>query len=116
VAHGFFRVRITHESKEMLRRVGKKYGQKSYGILRDLIRDLECEPQQKGQPLHGQLRGLYSLHYSRFRVLYKVERSQAIVLVVGAGYHQSDSRSDIYRVIERLVESGHIELHPPQDD
>ena len=54
----------------------------------------------------GRLQGLHSLHYSRFRIICRIERSEAVVLVVGAGYHESDSRADIYNLIERALERG----------
>ena len=111
-----FRVRITNEAKEMVRRIAKKYGRKTYEVLRGLVRDLEFEPEKKGQPLRGPLRGLHSLHYSRFRVVYRIERDEAVVLVLAAGYHRSDSRSDVYKLIERLVEKGHLEIRPGDGD
>ena len=101
-----FRLRLTASAKEDLRRIGKRYGKKTYETIRDLIRDLEFDPEKKGEPLHGSLRGLYSRHYSRFRIIYHIEREDLVVLVVGTGYHESDSRADIYKVIERAIEAG----------
>ena len=111
-----FRVKLTREAKEMLRRVGKKYGRKTYEVLRNVIRELEFEPENKGQPLRTPLHGLYALHYSRFRIIYRIEQDQAIVIVVAAGYHESGARRDIYEVIERLVEAGHLEVKKPDDE
>lgn len=105
-----YRVYLVLEAKKMLRRIGKKYGRKTYEVLRDLIRELEFEPDKKGEPLKGQLRGLHSLHYSRFRVIYRIEHNEAKVLVVGVGHHGSGERSDIYRILEHLVDSGAIEI------
>lgn len=94
----------------MLREIGKKFGKKVYEILRDLIRDLEFDPRKKGQTLHRPLNGYYSLHYSRFRVVYSVNDQAAEVLVIAAGHHESGSRRDIYRIVEHLVNTGLIEL------
>jgi len=98
----------------MLRKIGKRYGKKTYEVLRDLIQGLEFEPQKKGEALRGQLHGLHSLHYSRFCVIYRIEKKDAVVLVVAAGYHESEARTDIYEVLERLVESGSIVIQKPQ--
>ncbi len=114
MAREHFLVRLTAEAEKMLRRIGKKYGKKTYEVLRDRIFDLEIEPEQKGQALRGQLSGLYSMHYSRFRVIYRIDRGVAEVLVIGAGFHASGTRADIYRVIERMVDSGDLEI--PDDD
>ncbi len=108
-----YRVLLVAEAKEMLRKIGKKYGKKTYEVLRDLILGLEFDPDKRGQPLHGPLHGLYSLHYSRFRVIYRIEHGVAKVLVLAAGHHESGARSDIYHIIERLVESGALEIKEP---
>src|SRR5687767_14369565 len=102
------RVVISESAKQMLRSIGKKYGKRVYETLRDLILALEFEPEKKGQPLRGKLHGLYSLHYSRYRVVYKIENDHPVVLVIGAGWHESGSRADIYQVIERLIQAGEV--------
>ena len=82
-----FRVVLTTAAKEMFRKIGRKYGKKTYEVLRDLVKGLESEPEKQGFPLRAPLHGLYSLHYSRFRVIYRIENNEARVLVVAAGYH-----------------------------
>lgn len=104
----YYRVRIVNSAKKGLRQIGKKYGRNTYETIRDLILDLEFNPEQKGEPLHGWLHGLHSRHYSRFRIIYRIDGKNLVVMVVGTGYHESDSRSDIYRSIERLIESGQL--------
>lgn len=106
----YFRVKLASIAKEQLRKIGKKYGKKTYETIRDLIRDLEFGSLEKGEPLGGRLKGLFSRHYSRFRIIYRVDRDEFEVIVIGCGWHESESRKDIYSVIERLVESGEIQL------
>ena len=115
MSKGCFRVRIADAAKRTLRRIGKKYGKKTYEVLRDLIRELEFNPCQKGEPLRTPLRGFYSLHYSRFRIIYTVEQGEAIVFVVAVGYHRAKSRWDVYRVLERLVEAGQLQMPSGND-
>ena len=110
-----YRVRLTDEATKMLRSIGRKYGKKTYEILRDLIRDLESEPQKKGFALRGKLAGFWSLHYSRFRVIYRIDDGRIRVVVVRAGYYESGSRRDIYAVLERLSDSGLIDINAPDD-
>lgn len=104
----YYRVRIANRAKRDLRQIGKKYGRNTYETVRDLILGLEIDPGKKGEPLRARLRGLHSLHYSRFRIIYHISDNEFVVIVVGAGYHESGSRSDIYRSIERLIESGEL--------
>lgn len=107
----YFRVRITENAKDDLRRIGKRYGKTTYQVLRDLITDLAFEPEKKGEPLCGALHGLFSKHYSRFRVIYHIDKREFVVLVIGCGFHQSGNRADVYAVIERLLESGVFNLN-----
>ncbi|MDO8629606.1 MAG: type II toxin-antitoxin system RelE/ParE family toxin [Phycisphaerales bacterium] len=106
----YFRVKLCESAKDALRDIGRKYGKKTYETLRDLILDLEFEPDKKGEPLRGILHGLYSRHYSRFRIIYAIDKGEFLVVVVGAGYHENDSRMDIYNVIERAIDSGALVL------
>ena len=108
MAHDRYRVRIPLEVKASLRRIGRRYGKKTYEVLRDLICDLAFEPHKKGDPLRGPLLGLHSRHYSRFRIVYQINRGEAVVLVVGTGFHESKSRDDIYKLLERALESGKL--------
>lgn len=92
----------------MLRNLGKKYGKKVLHTLREAILGLERDPTLQGQPLRPPLHGLWSLHHSRFRVIYSVENHRLTVLVVAVGHHSSGERDDIYQVVTRLVERGEI--------
>ena len=105
-----FRVRICESASKAIRRIGRKFGTKTYETIRDLILDLASEPEKKGEPLRGNLKGLFSRHYSRFRTIYSIERTELVVLVIAAGFHEDDSRSDVYKTIERLLESGAISI------
>lgn len=102
----YFRVRLAERAIDDLRRIGKRYGKKTYETIRDQIRDLEFEPDKKGEPLLRNLTGLHSRHYSRFRIIYCIDAKEFVVLVVGCGYHTNESRNDIYRLIERAIQSG----------
>lgn len=105
-----YRVELTNEATESLRQVGKKYGKKSYEVLRKLIEELSSEPDKKGEALRGWLKGLHSLHYSRFRVIYKIKSDDEVVIVVTSGYHASGTRNDIYALLERMIKNGAIDI------
>lgn len=59
-------------------------------ILLDSIEQLALHP-LKGKELVGRLAGLRSLRLSHYRIIYKIEPTQLIILVLRAGY-----RRDIY--------------------
>lgn len=108
-----FRVKLADRAVNDLRKIGKRYGKKTYETIRDLIRDLEFEPDKKGEKLRGLLDGLYSRHYSRFRIIYHIHSDEFVVLVVGCGFHESESRKDIYKLIESAIESGTLIIQKP---
>ena len=109
----YFRVKLVDRAIDDLRRIGKRYGKKTYETIRDLVRDLEFEPNKKGEPLRGTLSGLYSRHYSRFRIIYHVDSDELVVLVIACGFHEDGSRKDIYKLIERALESGTLVIKNP---
>jgi len=116
VSGSHYRVRIAESAKTDLRRIGKKYGKKTYEVIRDLIQSLEFEPDKKGEPLTGPLRGLFSLHYSRFRIIYRIANDELVVFVVATGFHSSGSRKDIYKLLERAIESGSLDFEADSAD
>src|SRR5438876_471633 len=77
-----YTVVISTAAERMLTSIRKKYGKHVFGVLRDLIRGLAGEPEKKGEALGGVLRGLYSLHYSRYRIIYRISQGKALVLVI----------------------------------
>ena len=108
MSNQLYRVRIAESAKDDLRRIGRKHGKKTYEIIRELIKGLEFDADKKGEPLQGSLRSLYSLHYSRFRIIYQVDGDVFTVVVVAVGWHESGSRSDVYKLIERAIEDGRL--------
>ena len=72
--------------------------------IRDRIDHLTHGPEQQGKPLRGELAGVRSLRAvgQRYRILYRVERAQVIVVVVAVGLRKEGDRSDIYRLAQKL--------------
>ncbi len=83
--------------------------------LRELIfrraKQLETEPEKQGKRLLGELAGLRSIRAAgqRYRILYRVERSRVIVLVVAVGIRKEGSRRDIYSLAKKLLRAKLIE-------
>lgn len=77
--------------------------------IRDLILDrvekLADEPEKQGKALVGPLKGYRSIRASgqRYRIVYRVERSRLLVLVIGTGIRRDGSSSDVYQRVQKLL-------------
>lgn len=69
---------------------------------------LRQDPEKLGKPLLGELSGYRSLRASgqRFRVIYRIEAKQVIVLVVALGIRKEGDKRDIYALAKKLVRLG----------
>lgn len=76
--------------------------------IRDAIDTLALEPELRGKPLVGDLKGYRSVRAvgQRYRIIYRVERLIVTVAVVAAGIRKEGSREDIYTLAQRLVKLG----------
>lgn len=73
------------------------------------IEALGGEPEKLGKPLLGEeLSGYRSLRAAgqRFRVIYKIEKKQIIVIVVALGIRKEGDKRDIYALAQKLVKLG----------
>lgn len=73
--------------------------------IRDRIDGLAHDPEQQGKPLREELAGFRSLRAigQRYRILYRVEREQILVLVVAVGIRKEGDRHDIYQIAKKLI-------------
>ena len=104
-----FIVKITPRAKRMLKGIARKHGRAQYNQLDSAILDLSENPEGKTTGLRGSLASFRSLHSGRFRIVVKIVDTSITVHVVGAGWHEFESRDDIYAVMTRLVESGAVD-------
>ena len=67
-----------------------------------------ADPELQGKPLGDDLAGCRSVREvgQRYRIIYRVERSAVVVVVVAAGTHKEGSREDVYRVAAKLIRLG----------
>jgi mRNA interferase RelE/StbE len=81
--------------------------------IRKRIRGLVTDPEKQGKPLLGPLRGFRSVrvYHERYRVLYRVDRTEVVVMVVALGIRKEGDRQDIYALAQKLLRSGF--LGPP---
>ena len=62
-------------------------------------------PEQQGKPLVGELAGFRSVRAvgQRYRIVYRVERQEVVVLIVAVGRRRAGDRSDIYELARKLL-------------
>jgi len=119
VNHPQRRIRIqwTESAKEMLRTLPKKVRE---GLLNkaDLLYDCG-DPRLVHKPLQGPLEGHYTMVYSRYRAVFRVEEDELAngdslitltVLFIAVGKRAEYSRDDVYKVAQKVVEMGLISM------
>ena len=69
---------------------------------------LAADPELQGKPLGDDLAGYRSIRTvgRRYRIIYRVERSEVVVMVVAAGIRKEGSRENVYRVAAKLIRLG----------
>jgi len=78
--------------------------------IRDRIDGLVHDPEQQGKPLGAELAGLRSVRVvgQRYRILYRVERRQILVMVVVVGLRKEGDKKDVYALAKKLLRLGFI--------
>ena len=104
-----WRVEIAKTALEQLQKITDLRIRKK---LFERIEQLENDPEGQGKPLRNELSGLLSVRAigQRYRIIYKLENEQVIVIVVAVGIRKERDRADIYRIAERLLRSGLMTL------
>ena len=66
------------------------------------------EPEKQRIALVGNLAGLRRVRAvgQRYRIVYRVDQEQVIVMVVGLGIRKDGDRKDVYRLMQRLYRQG----------
>ena len=75
------------------------------------VQKLIADPEKQGKALLGELMGLRSLRAigQRYRIIYRVERTRVLVLVIALGIRREGSRRDIYALARKLIRAKLIE-------
>ena len=76
--------------------------------LKASLRRLEYEPELQGKPMIDELTGYRSLRAvgQRYRIIYRLEEEQVIVLVVALGIRKEGDKKDVYELAKKLVRLG----------
>ena len=95
-------ISFTHKALEMLqgikdRRIREKICERIDGLTED--------PEKQGKPLVGELSSYRSIRAvgQRYRIIYRVEESVVLVVVVAVGIRKEGGRKDIYNLAKKLI-------------
>jgi mRNA interferase RelE/StbE len=100
-----YEIQLTPLALEMLAAIRDRREQEK---LRDRIDELKTDPEKQGKALVDNLSGFRSVRAvgQRYRIVYRVEQEQVLVLVVGIGRRKDGDKKDIYVVLEKLLEES----------
>jgi mRNA interferase RelE/StbE len=100
-----WQVEVTQTAAEQIAAIKDRRVQK---LIVDRLRELAHDPIEQGKPLVGELQGCYSVRAAgqRYRIIYQVQRSKVVVIVVAVGIRKEGDKSDIYALARRLVKAG----------
>ena len=70
--------------------------------------ELAESPEQQGKPLVGELAGFRSVRAvgQRYRIVYRVERREVVVVIVAVGRRKAGDKNDIYELARKLLRLG----------
>ena len=96
---------VTPRAREMLQAIADRRVREK---LASTIESLETDPELRGKPLDDGLAGYRSVRAvgQRYRIIYRVERSEVVMVVVAAGIRKEGSREDVYRIAAKLIRLG----------
>jgi len=77
-------------------------------LIRQRTDQLAKLPEQQGKPLIGELAGFRSVRTvgQRYRIVYRVERREIVVVIVAVGRRKSGDKGDIYELAKKLLRQG----------
>ena len=75
------------------------------GKIRERIDDLKHDPEKQGKFLGGELAGIRSVRAvgQRYRILYRIEHSKVLVLILTVGLRKEGDKKDVYEVAKKLI-------------
>ncbi len=96
---------ISPLAEKLLDKIGDK--RTLTGIV-ERINRLAYDPDKQGKPLRGELAGYRSIRAvgQRYRILYRLEAEQIIVMVVVVGIRRESDKKDAYEIAKKLKRAG----------
>ena len=95
-----WRIFLTPTAAEMLAEINDRRAREKIGATIDrLIED----PEKQGKALGGELAGFRSIRAmsQRYRIIYRVQGDEIVVVVVAVGLRRAGARDDIYNLAKK---------------
>jgi mRNA interferase RelE/StbE len=72
------------------------------------IESLKEEPLLLGKPLKGSLKDFRSIRAAgqRYRIIYKVQKTEIIVIILAVGIRKEGDKKDIYELMKKYIKTG----------
>ena len=106
-----YQIRLAPSAFQLLRDIADRRVQAK---LQEAIDGLTEEPAKQGKALIGELGGYRSPRAvgQRYRIIYRVDANNALVLIVALGIRKAGSKKDVYALARKLLRLRLVE--PPQ--
>ncbi len=77
-------------------------------LISHRVDQLAKAPEQPGKPLVGELASFRSVRAvgQRYRIVYRVERRDVVVVIVAVGKRKAGNKGDIYELAKKLLRLG----------
>lgn len=102
-----YRIKLTQIAAEHIRNIDSRTKKQ----ILNKIESLKEDPLLLGKPLKGPLKEFRSVRAAgqRFRIIYKVQEADIIVIIVAVGIRKEGDKKDIYELMKKLINIGLIE-------
>jgi len=99
-----YRIQLTELAAQMLGSI--ESNSRSQIIAK--IEQLKSDPKLLGKNLVGPLKEFRTVRAAgqRYRIIYRIEEEQVIVLVVAVGIRKSGDKKDIYELMKKFIKTG----------
>lgn len=100
--HLTYQIAITPTAMKMLKGISDR---RIRAKISDVIDRLATDPDKEGKPLTGELSGFRSIRAvgQRYRIIYKIQKEQIVVVIVAAGIRKEGHRGHIYALAKKLI-------------
>ena len=80
-------------------------------LLFSRLEQLQENPEQQGKSLRGELSEYRSIRAvgQRYRIIYRIENEEVLVIVVAVGRRQEGDRQDVYQIAQKLVSTFELD-------
>ncbi|MBZ8183291.1 type II toxin-antitoxin system RelE family toxin [Oscillatoria salina] len=97
-----YQVIITTQARQLLLQIKDRREQQ---LLLKKLAKLKHEPDKQGKALTQELSGYRSIRAvgQRYRIVYKIQQAQILVIVVGIGRRKQGDKQDVYALTKQLL-------------